>query len=158
VAAAAGNNGDSPMIAVDRKTIPDEILKDSVLVHVAAAYSSVSKQLERRTGCSQTRGFILSTLRGGAERNQNQIATLLGFDRTVVHRSIGTMLKEGLVSKKKAGTGRAFAIRLTPKGEKYREFLIKERRVAEEKLRGVLNAEERTTLIRLLGIVAEFEI
>jgi len=146
------------MIAVDKKMIPDEILKDSVLVHVAAAYFSVSKQLERRTGCSQTRGFILSTLRGGAERNQNQIAVLLGFDRTVVHRSIGTMLKEGLVSKKKAGSSRAFVIRLTPKGEKYREFLIKERRAAEEKLRAVLNAEERTTLIRLLGIVAEFEI
>jgi DNA-binding MarR family transcriptional regulator len=158
MAAAAGNNGDSPMIAVDKKMIPDEILKDSVLVHVAAAYFSVSKQLERRTGCSQTRGFILSTLRGGAERNQNQIAMLLGFDRTVVHRSIGTMLKEGLVSKKKAGTGRAFVIRLTPKGEKYREFLIKERRVAEEKLRSLLNAEERATLIRLLGIVAEFQL
>jgi len=146
------------MIVVDKKMIPDEILKDSVLVHVAAAYFSVSKQLERRTGCSQTRGFILSTLRGGAERNQNQIATLLGFDRTVVHRSIGTMLKEGLVSKKKAGSGRALVIRLTPKGEKYREFLIKERRAAEEKLRDVLNAEERTTLIRLLGIVAEVEL
>ena len=146
------------MIVVDKKMIPDEILKDSVLVHVAAAYFSVSKQLERRTGCSQTRGFILSTLRGGAERNQNQIATLLGFDRTVVHRSIGTMLREGLVSKKKAGSGRALVIRLTPKGEKYREFLIKERRAAEEKLRDVLNAEERTTLIRLLGIVAEVEL
>jgi DNA-binding MarR family transcriptional regulator len=158
MAAAAGNNGDSPMIAVDKKMIPDEILKDSVLVHVAAAYFSVNKQLERRTGCSQTRGFILSTLRGGAERNQNQIAMLLGFDRTVVHRSIGTMLREGLVSKKKAGSGRAFVIRLTPKGEKYREFLIKERRVAEEKLRSLLNAEERATLIRLLGIVAEFQL
>ena len=146
------------MIAVDRKMIPDEILKDSVLVHLAAAYFSVSKQLERRTKCSQTRGFILSTLRGGAERNQNQIATLLGFDRTVVHRSIGTMLKEGLVSKKKAGSGRAMVIRLTPKGEMYREFLIKERRSAEEKLRGGMNAEERTTLIRLLGIVAEFQL
>jgi DNA-binding MarR family transcriptional regulator len=49
-------------------------------------------------------------------------------------------------------------IRLTPKGEKYREFLIKERRVAEEKLRSLLNAEERATLIRLLGIVAEFQL
>jgi DNA-binding MarR family transcriptional regulator len=146
------------MIAVEKKMIPDEILKDSVLVHLAAAYFSVSKQLERRTKCSQTRGFILSTLRGGAERNQNQIATLLGFDRTVVHRSIGTMLKEGLVSKKKAGSGRAMVIRLTPKGEMYREFLIKERRSAEEKLRGGMNAEERTTLIRLLGIVAEFQL
>ncbi|HTB91554.1 MAG TPA: MarR family winged helix-turn-helix transcriptional regulator [Candidatus Sulfotelmatobacter sp.] len=158
MATAAGIDGDGSMIAVDRKTIPDEILKDSVLVHLAAAYFSVSKQLERRTGCSQTRGFILSTLRGGAERNQNQIATLLGFDRTVVHRSIGTMLKEGLVSKKKAGTGRTFVIRLTPKGEKYREFLIKERRAAEEGLRRILSAEERAALIRLLGVVAEFEI
>ena len=138
--------------------IADEILKDSVLVHLAAAYFSVSKQLERRTGCSQTRGFILSTLRGGAERNQNQIATLLGFDRTVVHRSIGTMLKEGLVSKKKAGAGRAMVVRLTPKGEKYREFLVKERRAAEEKLRGVLKPEECGTLIRLLGIVVKLEI
>jgi DNA-binding MarR family transcriptional regulator len=146
------------MITIDKKMIPDEILKDSVLVHLAAAYFSVSKQLERRTGCSQTRGFILSTLRGGAERNQNQIATMLGFDRTVVHRAIGTMRKEGLVSKKKAVSGRTFVIRLTPKGEKYREFLIKERRTAEERLRGVLNAEERTMLIRLLGIVAEFEV
>ena len=158
MAAAGGIDGDSPMIAVDKKMIPDEILKDSVLVNIAAAYFSISKQLERRTGCSQTRGFILSTLRGGAERNQNQIATLLGFDRTVVHRSIGTMLKEGLVSKKKAGTGRTFVIRLTAKGEKYREFLIKERRAAEEKLRGLLNSEERTMLIRFLGVVAKFEI
>src|SRR6202030_4641557 len=120
MAAAAGNNGDSPMIAVDRRMIPGEILTDSVLVHIAAAYFSVSKELERRTGCSQTRGFILSTLRGGAERNQNQIATLLGFDRTVVHRSIGTMLKEGLVSKTKADSGRALVVRLTTEGEKYR--------------------------------------
>jgi DNA-binding MarR family transcriptional regulator len=146
------------MIAVEKKMIPDENLKDSVLVNLAAAYFSVSKQLERRTGCSQTRGFILSTLRGGAERNQNQIATLLGFDRTVVHRSIGTMLKEGLVTKKKAGAGRAFVIRLTPKGEKYREFLIKERRGAEEKLGRILHAKERTTLIRLLRSVAEVQI
>lgn len=158
MAAAGGNDGDRLMITVDKKMIPDEILKDSVLVHLAAAYFSVSKQLERRTGCSPTRGFILSTLRGGAERNQNQIATLLGFDRTVVHRSIGTMVKEGLVSKKKAGTGRTFVIRLTPKGEKYREFLIKERRAAEEKLRACLDAEERAALIRLLGVVAKFEI
>jgi DNA-binding MarR family transcriptional regulator len=158
MAAAAGNDGDDPMIAIEKKMIPDEILKDSVLVNIAAAYFSVSKQLERRTGCSQTRGFILSTLRGGAERNQNQIATMLGFDRTVVHRAIGTMVKEGLVSKKKARAGRTFVIRLTLKGEQYREFLIKERRTAEEKLRGALKPEERGTLIRLLGIVAKFEI
>jgi len=146
------------MIAVEQKLVPEEILKDSVLVHLAAAYFSVSKQLERKTGCSQTRGFILSTLRGGAERNQNQIARMLGFDRTVVHRSIGTMRKEGLVSKKKAARGRTFVIRLTPKGEKYREFLIRERKAAEEKLRELLQPEERTSLIRLLEVVTRLQI
>jgi len=145
------------MISVEKKSIPQEILKDSVLVHLAAAYFSVSKQLERKTECSQTRGFILSTLRGGAERNQNQIATLLGFDRTVVHRSIGTMLKEGLVSKVKATTGRSFVIRLTPKGEKYREALIRERKAADEKIAKVLKAKERAELLRLLKLVTDVE-
>ncbi len=158
MAAAVGSDGDHPMIRTERKLIPEEILKDSVLVHLAAAYFSVSKQLERKTGCSQTRGFILSTLRGGTPRNQNQIAKMLGFDRTVVHRSIGTMVKEGLVSKTKESSGRAYVIRLTPKGEKYRELLIKERRAAEENVSRALKPEQRAAFVRLLGIVAEVEL
>ncbi len=80
------------MIPGEPKGIPEDILKDSVLAHVAAAYFSAGKQLERKTRCSATRGFILSTLRGGAVRNQNQIAALLGFDGTVVHRAIKSSL------------------------------------------------------------------
>src|SRR6266478_4771492 len=82
------------MIIVEKRLIPAEILKDSVLVHLAAAYYSVGKQLEQKTNCSQTRGFVMSTLRGGAALNQNQIATLLGFDRTVVHRVIRTLIQQ----------------------------------------------------------------
>ena len=70
------------------KEIPENILKDSVLAHIAAAYFSVGKRLEQKTRCSATRGFILSTLRGGTALNSNQIATLLSFDRTVVHLSL----------------------------------------------------------------------
>src|SRR6266480_7006555 len=109
------------MIIVENRLIPPEILKDSVLVHLAAAYYSVAKQLEQKSNCSQTRGFILSTLRGGAVLNQNQIATLLGIDRTVVHRAIKSMVQEGLVSERKAKSGRAIHVRLTPKGHKYRK-------------------------------------
>ena len=65
---------------------PNAIAKDSVLWHIALAYFSISRELQQRTGCSETRGFILSTLRSGTQQNQNQIAKLLGFDRTVVHR------------------------------------------------------------------------
>jgi DNA-binding MarR family transcriptional regulator len=150
-------HGDSSMISVDKKLIPPEILSDSILVHLAAAYFSVSKQLEQKTQCSQTRRFILSTLRGGATHNQNQIAKLLGFDRTVVHRAIKTMVREGLVSEKKAASGKAILIQLAAKGNKYREHLVEVRREAEKELRKKLTAEECRTLLRLLNVVAEME-
>jgi DNA-binding MarR family transcriptional regulator len=145
------------MNIVPRKEVPEDILKDSVLAHIAAAYFSVGKQLERKTRCSATRGFILSTLRGGATLNQNQIATLLGIDRTVVHRAIKSMAQEGLVSERKAKSGKAIHVRLTPKGSKYRERLIKARMDADERVRQQITPEERTTLLRLLKVIAELE-
>src|ERR1700720_3305939 len=137
-----------------RKEIPEEILNDSVLAHIAAAYFAVGKRLERKTQCSATRGYILSTLRGGTALNQNQIATLLGFDRTVVHRAIKAMVREGLASEKKAKAGKAILVQLTPKGNKCRERLIKMRQAADEKLRKNLTPEERSILLRLLMVIA----
>ena len=143
------------MIIVPRKDIPKDILRDSVLAHIAAAYFAVGKRLERITQCSATRGFILTTLRSGATLNQNQIATLLDMDRTVVHRAIKTMVREGLVSEKKANSGRAIHVKLTPEGHKYRKHLIKARLAADDKLRKELTPEERATLRRLLELIAE---
>ncbi len=145
------------MNIVPTKEVPQEILRDSVLAHIAAAYFSVGKRLERKTGCSATRGFILSTLRGGVTLNQNQIATLLGLDRTVVHRAIKTMAREGLVSERKAKSGRAIHVQLTPKGNKYRERLINARVAADENVGRQLTSDERTTLLRLLKLIVELE-
>ena len=142
------------MIPVESKTIPENILHDSVLANIAAAYFSVGKQLERKTRCSSTRGFILSTLRGGASLNQNQIATQLGFDRTVVHRAIKSLVQEGLVSEKKAPSGRAILVSLSAKGNKYRERLIEMRIAADQKVRAALTSEERSTLLQLLQRIA----
>lgn len=139
------------------KAVPEDILQDSVLAHIAAAYFSVGKRLERKTGCSATRGFILSTLRGGATLNQNQIATILGLDRTVVHRAIKSMVREELVSERKAKWGRAIHLHLTPKGNRYRERLIKARVAADENVRHHLSPEERATLLRLLKVITELE-
>jgi DNA-binding MarR family transcriptional regulator len=139
------------------REIPDHILKDSVLAHIAAAYFSVGKRLEQKTQCSATRGYILSTLRGGTTLNQNQIATLLGFDRTVVHRVIKSLAREGLVSEHKAKSGRAIRVQLTAKGRKYRERLIEARESADESVRRQMTSEERETLLRLLKLVAESE-
>jgi DNA-binding MarR family transcriptional regulator len=150
-------DGNGPM-NIPKKEIPEDILKDSVLAHIAAAYFSVGKRLERKTHCSATRGFILSTLRGGLTLNQNQIATLLGFDRTVVHRAIKSMAEEGLVSERKAKSGRAIYVQLTAKGSRYRERLIKTRVAADETVRQQMTPDERETLLRLLRLVADCEL
>jgi DNA-binding MarR family transcriptional regulator len=145
-------------MSISAKEVPEDILKDSVLAHIAAAYFAVGKKLERKTQCSATRGFILATLRGGVTLNQNQIATLLGFDRTVVHRAIKSMAQEGLVSERKAKSGRAINVHLTAKGKKYREQLIKARVAADETVRQQMTPAERDTLLRLLLRVAECEL
>lgn len=158
MASPFGIDGDNPMNELVERKIPEDILKDSVLAHIAAAYFAVGKRLERKRKCSATRGFILSTLRDGTELNQNQIATLLGFDRTVVHRSVKTLIKEGLVTEQKSRTGRALLLQLTARGEKYREGLIKARRAADEKIRKALTPAERSSLIRLLKVIANLEL
>jgi DNA-binding MarR family transcriptional regulator len=147
----------APMNTIPTKGVPEGILRDSVLAHIAAAYFSVGRRMERKTGCSTTRGFILSTFRGGATLNQNQIATLLGFDRTVVHRAIKSMAQEGLVSQRKAKSGRAIHLQLTPKGNRYRERLIKARVATDASIQHRLTSEERATLLRLLKLIAELE-
>ena len=104
-----------------------------------------------------SRLYPLNASRGGATLNQNQIATLLGLDRTVVHRAIKSMAREGLVSERKAKSGRAIHVQLTRRGNQYRERLIKARVVADENVRRQLTSEERATLIRLLKLIAELE-
>lgn len=158
MAQAVGGDGNALMNLVQPASIPENILQDSLLARIAAAYFAVSRKLERKTRCSATRGFILSTLRGGAVLNQNQIATHLGLDRTVVHRAIKTMRQEGLLAEKKSKTGRAIPLQLTAKGERYRERLILERRAADEKLLQRLTAEEHSTFIRLLNLVSLLEL
>jgi DNA-binding MarR family transcriptional regulator len=139
------------------KSIPHDILKDSVLAHIAAAYFSVGKRLERKTGCSATRGFILNTLRGGAALNQNQVATALGLDRTVVHRSIKSMVQEGLIRERKATSGRAIDLKLTAKGNRYHDSLIQQRVAADEKVRNAMPSADRENLLRLLRLIVDLE-
>jgi DNA-binding MarR family transcriptional regulator len=67
------------------------------------------------------------------------------------------MVQEGLVSERKAKSGRAIHVTLMPKGYKYRERLINARTAADDKLRKQLTPEERTTLLRLLKLIADLE-
>jgi hypothetical protein len=142
---------------IAKKDISQDILMDSVLAHVAAAYFSVGKRLERKTRRSATRGFILSTLRGGAALNQNQIATLLGFDRncrTPSHQVNGSG-RACVGEKSKIGESNSRYV--NAKRLRIQETLIHARIAADDKLRKEITPEERTTLLRLLKLIAELE-
>jgi DNA-binding MarR family transcriptional regulator len=67
------------------------------------------------------------------------------------------MVQEGLVSERKAKSGRAIHVTLAPKGHKYRKRLINARIAADDKLRKELTPEEHTTLLRLLKLIAELK-
>ncbi len=67
------------------------------------------------------------------------------------------MVQEGLVSERKAKSGRAIHVTLTPRGYEYRKRLINARIAADDKLRKELTPEERTILLRLLKLIAELE-
>jgi DNA-binding MarR family transcriptional regulator len=142
-------------MTIDRELVPQNILSDSVILHVVLAYFSISKVLQSRSGCSETRDFILYTLRDGAERNQNQIAILLGFDRTVVHRAIKTMIREGLLKERKAPSGRALPVRLTERGTRYRKALVEARRTLEEEIRRELDPKDVARLPVLLKTISD---
>ena len=67
------------------------------------------------------------------------------------------MVQEGLVSERKAESGRAIHLKLTPKGQKYRKRVIRARTAADDKLRKQLTPEERATVLRLLKLITELE-
>jgi DNA-binding MarR family transcriptional regulator len=165
MAPSAGIHGDcpvntpanTPVNSVDKNQIPPEIMQDSVLIHLYAAYSAVAKKMEQKTKCSQTRGFIMATLRGGVALNSNQIATRLSLDRTVVHRAIKTMLREGLLTQKNAASGRGLLVQLSAKGNANREVMIKYRRALDAKLKEKLSTPEISRLIQNLKAVADLD-
>jgi DNA-binding MarR family transcriptional regulator len=89
--------------------------------------------------------------------NQNQIATLLGLVRTVVHRAVTSLIREGLLSEKKAPSGRALLLEFTAKGSRYRSVLIQQRRAVDEKLRQELSRRKFSTLIHQLQVLSELD-
>jgi DNA-binding MarR family transcriptional regulator len=68
------------------------------------------------------------------------------------------MVHDGLVARKKGKSGRGILIRLTAKGQRYREFLIQQRRLADAKLSAEMSPQERSTLARLLKLIAELDL
>jgi DNA-binding MarR family transcriptional regulator len=97
------------------------------------------------------RGFVLATLCGGATLNRSPRCS----DWTAPsHRTVKSLIREGLVSERKAPSGRALFLQLTAKGNRYRSVLIQQRRAVDAKLRRRLSPRQFTALIRQLEVLS----
>src|SRR5580698_6524512 len=134
--------------------ISPAVQSESVILSLYAAYQTIGKALERRIQVPATRGWILASFRGGANLNQNQIANLLGIDRTVIHRTVKALIKEGLLQETPAPSGRSLLLSLTGMGEKARQELIRERKALEAEVRANLGQGKSETLLLLLRTLA----
>ncbi|HEY1764681.1 MAG TPA: MarR family winged helix-turn-helix transcriptional regulator [Opitutaceae bacterium] len=134
--------------------ISPAVQNESVILSLHAAYQTIGKTLEQRIQVPATRGWILASFRGGPSLNQNQIATLLGIDRTVVHRTVKALIKEGLLKETPAPTGRSLLLSLSDKGETARQELVRERKALEEEVRAKLGHGKSETLLSLLRTLA----
>ncbi len=134
--------------------ISPAIRDESVILSLHLAYQTIGKTLERRIRMPSTRGWVLASFRGGPQLNQNQIATLLGIDRTVVHRTIKGLIREGLMRETPAPRGRSLLLSLTDVGEKARQGLIDERKALEAEVRARLGKGRSRTLLLLLRTLA----
>ncbi len=82
---------------------------------------------------------------------------MLGMDRTVIHRAVKAMVKEGLLTERRETEGRAIAVKLSTKGIRFRAGLIEARVAADRAISAQMPTEDRQMLLRLLKLVAECE-
>ena len=67
------------------------------------------------------------------------------------------MVREGLITEKKATSGRAIDLKLTAKGNRYHDWLIQQRVAADEKVRSALTSADRENLLHSLRFIADLE-
>jgi DNA-binding MarR family transcriptional regulator len=71
--------------------------------------------------------------------------------------TVKSLIREGLVAERKAPSGRALLLQLTPKGNRYRSVLIQQRTAVDEKVRRQRSARQFPRLTRLLEILSTLD-
>ena len=130
---------------------------DSIVLGILRAYWAVVRGFETRTGASHSRLLILRLFRRGVTFNKNQVANQLGFDRTVVHRVVRTMVEDGLLAETRSETGRQVMLSLTERGKAVREELILQKRALDRRIGAQYEPGELTRFREMLDRVAAME-
>lgn len=141
------------------QTVPAQTQRASLILSLVAAHSAIIREMESRAKMTLTRGQVLAAFRGGAVLNQNQVAKHLGMDRTVVHRTIRSLVEEGYLLEAPAEKGRSLLLKLTAKGEGFRETMIRERKHLDASFSELLGPAVADTLRQgLQAITAQVQV
>ena len=125
----------------------------ALLTFVANKLSrSATAAYQKRFGVNVTEWRILSLLAVEPDIPARRICQVIGFDKGPVSRTLATMATRGLVTvRPDPENRRSHIIALTPDGDAMHDRIIVVALDRERRLLGCLDADERETLIRLLG-------
>jgi DNA-binding MarR family transcriptional regulator len=135
----------------------EDVVRESipVLAPLGLAFKRMTAMVERETGLSAPKWFMLVVLRKWDGTSQGEISQLFGVDPSRVTR-IGQALEgDRLVRRERdSEDNRVVRMYLTEEGRRRLRRLPALNRRMEERIQGVLSEEEQEELERMLGLLA----
>ena len=112
----------------------------------------VYDEIKRKHGLSRGEYLLLFCLAHLPELTAQDVANVTGRPRNSISRAVHRMLSEGYLDRSPdPDDGRQAMLRITPRGRKLHEAIVERFISRENELLGVLNAQDRKALDRILG-------
>ena len=112
----------------------------------------VYDDIKRVHGLSRGEYLLLFCLSSVPDLTAQDVADITGRPRNSISRAVHRMLEEGYLTRSPdPDDGRQALLRITPKGERLHKEIVQRFVERQEALLGVLSADERADLDRLLG-------
>lgn len=112
----------------------------------------VYDEIKRQHGLSRGEYLLLFCLAHLPELTAQDVANVTGRPRNSISRAVHRMLSEGYLDRSPdPDDGRQAVLRITPRGRRLHETIVKKFIDREDELLGVLNAQDRKALDRILG-------
>lgn len=112
----------------------------------------VYDDIKRAHGLSRGEYLLLFCLSSVPDLTAQDVADITGRPRNSISRAVHRMLDEGYLTRSPdPDDGRQALLRITPKGGRLHKEIVQRFIVRERELLGILSADERQELDRLLG-------
>ena len=142
------------MVELRRETVVRESIP--VLAPLGLAFKRMMAMVERETGLSTPKWFVLVVLRKRDGVSQGEVSQLFEVDPSRVTRIAQALESDGLVRRERdPEDNRVVRMYLTDEGRRRLRRLPALNRRMEERIRSVFSEEEHEDLKRMLGLLAE---